>query len=63
VSKQHTFPCHTDDFCIIHGSEFMRSEMGNPIPFCQACDDEAAAKIQAAVAHNFTVDEMTEYVE
>jgi hypothetical protein len=28
-----------DDFCIIHGYEHMKSQMGNPIPFCQACED------------------------
>lgn len=34
------FPCRTDDFCLIHGSEHMVSEPGNPIPFCTACADE-----------------------
>lgn len=34
------FPCRTDDFCLIHGSERMVSELGNPIPFCEACEAE-----------------------
>lgn len=29
----------SDDFCIIHGYDHMKSQMGNPIPFCQACED------------------------
>lgn len=28
-----------DDFCIIHGYDHMKSQMGNPIPFCQACEE------------------------
>lgn len=27
-----------EDFCIIHGRDHMRSYMGNPIPFCEACE-------------------------
>lgn len=30
----------SDDFCIIHGYDHMRSQMGNPIPFCEACESE-----------------------
>lgn len=29
-----------DDFCILHGYEHMRSTMGNPIPWCAACEDD-----------------------
>lgn len=29
-----------EDFCITHGREHMRSQMGNPIPFCQICENE-----------------------
>jgi hypothetical protein len=34
-----TFPCRTDDFCVEHGYEHMRSRLGDPIPYCQACED------------------------
>lgn len=30
----------SDDFCIEHGYEFMKSQMGNPIPYCAACEQE-----------------------
>lgn len=30
--------CGSDDFCLIHGYEYMRSRMGDPIPYCQACE-------------------------
>lgn len=30
----------SDDFCVEHGYEFMKSVMGNPVPYCTACDDE-----------------------
>jgi hypothetical protein len=29
----------SDDFCLIHGYDHMKSQMGNPIPFCQACEE------------------------
>lgn len=29
-----------EDFCIIHGYEFMRSQHGNPIAFCSECERE-----------------------
>jgi hypothetical protein len=41
------YPYHGEDFCITHGREFMRSQMGNPIPFCQACEDERAVEPSA----------------
>lgn len=28
----------SDDFCPEHGYEFMKSQWGNPIPYCAACD-------------------------
>lgn len=31
-----------DDFCVTHGYEFMKYQLGNPIPHCAECD---AAKI------------------
>lgn len=27
-----------DDFCILHGYEFMTRQFGNPIPYCAECD-------------------------
>lgn len=30
----------SDDFCLIHGYEHMRFQFGNPIPYCNACEDE-----------------------
>ncbi len=30
----------SDDFCIIHGYEHMKSQWGNPIPYCEACEKE-----------------------
>lgn len=29
-----------EDFCIIHGREHMQRHVGNPILFCQACEDD-----------------------
>jgi hypothetical protein len=37
-----------DDFCIIHGYEHMRSQIGHPIPFCQACEDRRCEKCGCA---------------
>jgi hypothetical protein len=44
------FPCRTDDFCTIHGVEWMVTKMGNPVPFCEACEgeEEAMPKERAA---------------
>ncbi len=28
-----------DDFCIIHGYEAMKSRFGDPIPYCEACEN------------------------
>lgn len=28
-----------DDFCLIHGYEHMKSQWGNPIPYCEACEE------------------------
>jgi hypothetical protein len=36
----------SDDFCIIHGYDHMRSQMGNPIPYCQACEEEYMKTIE-----------------
>lgn len=36
----HSFPYHGEDFCLIHGREHMRFQMGNPIPWCAACEEE-----------------------
>lgn len=33
----------SDDFCIIHGTEFMRSKMGNPVSYCDACENAREA--------------------
>jgi hypothetical protein len=29
-----------DDFCITHGYEHMVRAMGNPVPWCEACEEE-----------------------
>lgn len=31
-----------DDFCVEHGYEFMKSQMGNPIPYCSVCEEHRA---------------------
>ena len=36
----------SDDFCITHGYDHMRSQMGNPIPYCQACEEENMKTIE-----------------
>lgn len=33
-------PAMSDDFCLIHGYEHMKSQWGNPIPYCEACENE-----------------------
>jgi hypothetical protein len=30
----------SNDFCLIHGREHMRSTMGNPIAWCEACEND-----------------------
>jgi hypothetical protein len=30
----------SDDFCLSHGYEHMRSQLGNPIPYCEQCERE-----------------------
>lgn len=32
----------SDDFCLIHGYEHMKTQFGNPIPYCEACENERA---------------------
>lgn len=44
------FPCRSDDFCIEHGYEHMRSRLGDPICFCQACEDESEKTAQPVLA-------------
>lgn len=34
----------SDDFCLIHGYDRMVSVAGNPIPFCEACEEQDAAE-------------------
>lgn len=45
----------SDDFCLIHGYEHMKTQFGNPIAYCEACDNErsliSSAEKQAAVCH------------
>lgn len=36
----------SDDFCITHGYDHMRSQMGNPIPYCRACEEENVKTIE-----------------
>jgi hypothetical protein len=40
TSPQTSWPYSGEDFCITHGREHMRSAMGNPIPWCQVCEEE-----------------------
>lgn len=40
----HSFPYSGEDFCIIHGREHMRSTMGNPIPWCEVCEERRCQK-------------------
>lgn len=35
-----SYPYEGEDFCITHGREHMRSQMGNPIPFCELCETD-----------------------
>lgn len=44
-TSQQTMPYSGEDFCITHGREHMRSQMGNPIPFCQACGNAQLTQI------------------
>jgi hypothetical protein len=32
---------HDEEFCLIHGYEFMRRDLGNPIARCSQCEREA----------------------
>jgi hypothetical protein len=45
-------PYHGEDFCLTHGAEHMRSRMGDPIPWCEACeqDQERAKTIEPTPA-------------
>lgn len=40
ADRMRSYPYQGEDFCIVHGREHMRSQMGNPIPFCEACESE-----------------------
>jgi len=44
-----------NDFCLVHGYEYMKSQWGNPIPYCEACEKErdliSDAEKQAAACH------------
>lgn len=35
----------SDDFCLIHGYEHMKAQLGNPIPYCEACENEREDRI------------------
>ncbi len=35
---KHLFRASEEDFCLIHGRGHMRTEAGNPIAFCVACN-------------------------
>lgn len=48
----HSFPYHGDDFCLEHGREHMRSAMGNPIPYCEACERSKQWAADQARKHN-----------
>lgn len=37
----------SDDFCLIHGYEHMRFQFGNPIPYCEACENERSVIVPA----------------
>src|ERR1043166_2443351 len=51
--RQTSTPYHGEDFCLIHGREHMRSTMGNPVPWCEACENtRAGAEPLASVATN-----------
>jgi hypothetical protein len=45
----------SDDFCLIHGYEHMKTQFGNPIAYCEACENErdliSSAEKQAAACH------------
>lgn len=34
-----------DDFCIEHGYEHMKSQFGNPIPYCEACERKRTMRV------------------
>jgi len=42
-----TMAYYGEDFCLINGRDYMRSWMGNPIPFCQACEERRCQKCNA----------------
>lgn len=39
-----SFPYDGEDYCVLHGRDHMRYAMGNPIPWCQACEDDWEAE-------------------
>jgi hypothetical protein len=39
----------TEDFCIIHGRERMKSLFGHPIAFCEACESAEKTASDAPV--------------
>jgi len=49
------------DFCLIHGYEHMRRQMGNPIAFCEACD--RGDKFRCDVCGFATANPENEYAE
>ena len=48
ASWENLTGCGPDDFCLEHGYEFMRSRIGDPIPYCAECErityDQAMAR-------------------
>jgi hypothetical protein len=51
-----TVPCRSDDFCLIHGYDHMQSRMGDPIPFCQACEDEKDCTCRMSSVNTASID-------
>jgi hypothetical protein len=59
-----TFPCRSDDFCMEHGYDHMRSRLGEPICFCQMCElaamvDDAWERMKISVSANIRASAVT----
>jgi hypothetical protein len=53
----NSYPYHGGDFCLIHGCEHMRSTMGNPIPWCEACEEERESHSTSNIKAEYTMSE------
>jgi hypothetical protein len=45
IMTKNIRPHHGEEFCTIHGQEHMVEEFGNPIQYCEKCEEEERERV------------------